>query len=48
MVPELVPKAGVCLPFSDQKMNPERKKSSSKFSQSEKGQDGALIGMLLE
>lgn len=40
MGPELVPKAGVCLSFSDQEMNPERKKNSSKFSQPEKGKMG--------
>lgn len=39
--PELVPEAGVCLSFSDQEMNPERKKkNSSKFSQPEKGKMG--------
>ena len=34
--PELVPEAGVCLSFSDQEMNPERKKKTHPSSHSQR------------
>lgn len=43
MIPEFVPEAGVCIPFSELEMSPERGKKSPKIPQPERGKAGAYM-----